>query len=148
MLYKTKLGEIPVEKEDIVNFESGLPGFEQWRRYALISLPETEPIQWLISLDNSAITFPVLDPWLVKKEYAFDISQETIEFLDIRDREKILIVNIVRIPKDDPTELTINLLAPLVINLENRRGMQLILDRNDYSLRHAIRPELNKNRIP
>lgn len=67
MLYKTKLGEIPVEKEDIVNFESGLPGFEQWRRYALISLPETEPIQWLISLDNSAITFPVLDPWLVKK---------------------------------------------------------------------------------
>jgi flagellar assembly factor FliW len=144
MLFSTKLGKIEVEKSEIVNFDTGIPGFENWRQFALILLPETQPIQWLISLENMEIAFPVIDPWLVKKDYSFDISQEVVDRLDIRDKEKILVITMVRIPQDNPLEMTVNLLAPVIINTENRQAIQLVLDRSDYSLRHHIRDEIRK----
>jgi flagellar assembly factor FliW len=90
------------------------------------------------------IAFPVIDPWLVKKDYSFDISQEVVDRLDIRDKEKILVITMVRIPQDNPLEMTVNLLAPVIINTENRQAIQLVLDRSDYSLRHHIRDEIRK----
>ena len=139
MVFSTRLGKIEIEESEVLTFETGIPGFEAWHKYALVMLPETLPVQWLISVESMEIAFPVLDPWLVKKDYAFDISQDVIDRLDIKDRDKILVTNMVRIPQDNPQEMTINLLAPIIINTENRKAIQLVLDRSDYSLRHLIR---------
>ena len=144
MIFSTRLGKIEVDEAEVLTFEAGIPGFEPWHWYALIMLPETQPVQWLISLESMEIAFPVLDPWLVKKDYAFDISQDVVDRLDIKNREKILVTNMVRIPQNNPQEMTINLLAPIIVNTENRKAMQLVLDRSDYSLRHMIREEANK----
>ena len=145
MIFSTRLGKMEVEETEVLTFEAGILGFERWHQYALIILPETLPVQWLISLESMEIAFPVIDPWLVKKDYAFDISQEVVERLDIKNRDKILVTNMVRIPQINPHEMTINLLAPIIVNTENRKAMQLVLDRSDYGLRHLIREEPNQS---
>ncbi|HPE67909.1 MAG TPA: flagellar assembly protein FliW [Thermotogota bacterium] len=146
MKFRTRLGEIEISEEHTLFFPKGLPGFENLHRFALYTLPETNPIQWLISLDDALISFPVIDPWLIRSDYAVDIPPVVLESLAIRSREKVLIVNMIRIPQDDPRSMTINLLAPILVNLENRQAMQMIMENSDYDLRHPVHEELERSK--
>ncbi|SRR6056297_3476529 len=146
MKIKTNVGELDVLDEDILVFNRGLPGFEELRRFALIALNETHPIQWLVSLENETISLPVMDPWLVRKDYDLNIPKDLLEFLGIEDKEKILVLGIVRIPGTNPQDLTINLAAPVIINLENNQGIQYIPQKSRYNLRHSIKEEMKRSK--
>ena len=66
MTIQTNVGEITVEEKDIVVFKQGLPGFERLRKFAVIALEDTRPIQWLVSLEDKEVSLPVIDPWMVR----------------------------------------------------------------------------------
>jgi len=146
MKYKTKIGEVEIIETDIVLFEKGIPGFEHLKKFAIFSVEDTAPIQWLLSVEDSNTALPVLDPWLVRKDYFFDVPKETINLLDIKNRERLLTCCIVRIPSDDSEEITVNLTAPIIINLDNSKGTQLILDIPEYDLRHSLIKEIERSK--
>ncbi|ANQ53360.1 flagellar assembly protein FliW [Thermosipho affectus] len=138
MKYKTKLGELDIEEKEVILFENGLPGFEHLRKFSVISLKDTLPIMWLVSLEDENVAFPIMDPWLVYKDYEFEISSEDVKELEIKDRERVAVWVILTIPHGNPKETTVNLLAPVVINLENGKGKQIILDVDKYSTKHKL----------
>ncbi len=136
MKHKTKLGILEIEEEEIIEFKNGLPGFEDLRKFSLISRADTEPIKWLISLEDEKIALPVIDPWLIVENYSLNLDDETVEKLGNPQAGRILILAVIDL---HPENVSVNLAAPIIINLDKATGIQMIMDDTRYSVKHPLK---------
>jgi flagellar assembly factor FliW len=135
-VYETRLGKFEIKDNEIVTFPQGIPGFEHLRRFAVVSFEETKPICWLVSLEDETVALPIIDPWLIENEYEVELSEDEMKILQVNDPSDVIIWSVVTIPNGKPEQTTVNLKAPIVINLKSGLGMQIILDK--YDLKHPI----------
>lgn len=120
-----------------VRLPTGLLGFEQIKDYALATNPEEQPFMWLRVLDNSALAFVVIDPFIIKPDYLPDIPPADVDFLQLKKPEDALLLGIVTL--NEGRQPTINLKAPVVLNRHTRIGKQVIIaNANNYSVKHAL----------
>jgi len=133
-LTTTNFGEIDIDESALINFEEGIPGFENVRRFALLQDDEMI-VDWLQGIDED-IAFPVINPFAVKEDYEFKIPEGDINKLKIDRHEDILIYSIVVIP-EDIKDIRTNLQAPIIINAKEKLGKQIILD-DRYPLRYEF----------
>ncbi len=136
-------GEVEIDEKKILTFEKGLPGLEEDKRYVLLSNEDSRPVSWLQSLDNREISLPVMDPFLVCPDYSFDISQNDVEALSIEEIKDVYVLSILVIPKN-VNAMTINLSAPIIINVRNSKGCQIVLDDRKYRVRVPVSELLKK----
>ncbi|HZX20760.1 MAG TPA: flagellar assembly protein FliW [Clostridia bacterium] len=146
MILKTKhFGKIEIREQDIINFADGIPGFEKLSQYVIIENPEEDiPFRWLQCIDDSSLAFVIIDPFVFKNDYEFDMPQNAIEKLHIKSHKDINIYTIVVVP-EDIKEMTANLAAPIVINTANKKGKQVFLEDDRYHRRHLILEEIKKS---
>lgn len=130
-------GEVEISDQKILHFPEGLPGLEDEQRFALLTVGDGQPINWLQSLDHEEIALPVLDPFVVNPSYAFDVRQEDIDFLEISEMKDVYILSVLVIPSN-VDDMTINLSAPIIINVVNNRGRQICLDDKQYRVRTPV----------
>lgn len=132
------LGEIEIVEQDILTFEQGLLGLEDYKKFVLLPIDESLPLVLLQSVDQMEVGFVVAYPFAFKKDYGFDISDEDRKQLQIEKEEDALTYTIVTM-KETLQDSTINLLAPLIINLDKKLGKQIILqDNKTYPLRYPM----------
>ncbi|WP_206528058.1 flagellar assembly protein FliW [Marinitoga sp. 38H-ov] len=143
--YNTKFGELELTDNEIIFFENGIPGFENLKKFYIYFSKDTFPIQWLLSLENSDISFPIIDPLLVRVDYSFDLPKDLVNYLSIEKPEDVSIFVIMTIPHGDPENITVNLKAPLVISKNNNKGIQFILDSDEYHLKHNVKDEIKRS---
>lgn len=129
------LGQVEVEKEQLITFEEGIPGFPEEKQFVLIPFGENTPFIILQSTNTVQTGFVLAFPYLFKADYAFDLSDEDVEALSIEKQEDIITYAIVTL-KDTLPNSTINLLAPIVINTKKQQGKQIILKDNHQELLH------------
>ncbi len=134
-------GLVSYNEEDVIYFDDGIPGFEGLKSFILLSVDEYTPFKWLQSIDDTNIAFVIIDPKAIVKDYKVELDEETVKLLDIKDLNHILVFAIVVIP-DEIEKMTANLKAPIIINAENNKGMQILLDNDDYMIKHPILKEL------
>ena len=134
-------GLVSYNEEDVLHFDDGIPGFEGLRSFILLSVDEYTPFKWLQSLDDTDIAFVIIDPKVVVKDYKVEINEEAIRLLDIKDINHLLVFAIVVIP-EEIEKMTANLKAPIIINAENNKAMQILLDNDEYMIKHPILKEL------
>ncbi|KGG79982.1 flagellar assembly protein FliW [Caloranaerobacter azorensis H53214] len=146
MLLNTKhFGQIEIDEDSIITFPDGLLAFEEQKRFVIINNPDEEiPFKWLQSIDNPDLAFVIINPFLFKKDYEFDIPQSVVDRLDIEREKDVLVYSIVVVP-EDITKMTANLAGPIIINLKNRLAKQIILDDKRYTTKHLILEELGKS---
>ncbi|MEW6041524.1 MAG: flagellar assembly protein FliW [Elusimicrobiota bacterium] len=125
------------QKEDIIFFNNGIPGFDNYKRYVLASVEEQKPFEWLICVDNKDIRFVVINPLLFKSDYDPKIDKSQIEDLEIKGKDDLLIFVIVTLAKKI-LESTANLMGPLFINVKKKVGKQIIVDDERYCTRERI----------
>ncbi len=144
MLLQTKyFGRLNVEDSDIYGFRRGLLGFEDVNRFILIDNEEEgSPFKWLQGLDGPKPAFVIIDPFAVRKDYEIKLNDELLKELDIKDPSDVVIYCIVVVP-EDINNMTVNLQAPLIINIRENRGRQVVLDTDMYGVRHYILEELH-----
>ncbi|MGQ9855852.1 MAG: flagellar assembly protein FliW [Fervidobacterium sp.] len=135
-VYKTRLGEFDINDDEIITFPSGIPGFENLRKFFILSLQETAPISWLVSIEDEQVSFPIIDPWIVKEDYEIELSQQEVAELEVEDPSELIIWCIVTIPLGKPQEATVNLKAPIVVNVKKAKGIQAILE--NYDMRYPL----------
>lgn len=124
---------IEVSEEQIFAFEPGLGGFEELRRYALI--PEDDsPIEWLQSLDDPDVAFALIEPFTVRADYAFELSDADIEALGMHEPQDALVRCVLTL-HEDATKITANMLAPLILCRRTHLARQVIVQSSDYPLR-------------
>jgi flagellar assembly factor FliW len=139
-LETARFGVIDVDNDTIIHFPLGLLGFERYQRYILIDSDEAEPMRWLQCVDDGALAFLVVEPGLFFADYAPPLSRDDRDFLQLADGEDYILACLVVIP-DDPLQMTINLMGPLVLNADKRLGKQVVLHDSAYSTRQRLIPD-------
>ncbi|ETT87874.1 flagellar assembly protein FliW [Viridibacillus sp. FSL R5-0477] len=139
MNIKTKfLGSVEIKEEDIIKFEEGIPGFEGAKKFIILPLEKESPFAILQSIEQVEVGFVVAFPFLFKKNYAFDLPKSDKVSLKAEVESDIVTYSIVTL-KDPFDSSTLNLLAPVLINIKEKIGKQIVLQENgEYALRHPI----------
>lgn len=132
------LGDVTITQEQIFQFETGIPGFADAKQFVLLPIESDITLATLQCVTEPAIGFIVAYPFAFKTDYAFDLTESDKEELQLEKEEDALVYSIITL-KETFEASTMNLLAPIVLNKETKRGKQLILQSGDrYPLRHPI----------
>ena len=79
----TRFGTIEVPDDIVLTFEQGMIGFPDLRRYAIIKQREDSVFMWLHSLDDGALAFPVVLPWVFYWDYEVDLSDADMSAIGV-----------------------------------------------------------------
>ena len=146
MKYETaRFGSLEIQGQDILVFPDALYGFDQEKEFALLPLDPTieSPMEWLQSLTSRELAFIVTDPFLFIPEYKMVLSDSEQTQLGIESMESVVVRVIVTIPKVH-TEMTANLVAPIVINQKKGLAKQVVLTNAEYDTKHSLMSKKNK----
>jgi len=133
-------GQIDLEDSKVINFDGGLFGFEEYKKFALIfnnEAKERPSISWLQSVDEQALALPVMIPTIVKPDYNPVVEDEALETLGDWNEENISVLVTVTVP-ENLTDMTTNLKAPIIINTDTMKGVQTVVENPDYEIRYKI----------
>jgi len=115
-----------------MEFEVKLPllGFEEVTKMELIMIDD---VFMKLQAKNEAEhpTFTLVNPYALR-EYKFDIPDSVIEALELKDDANVSILNIV-VVQDPITSSTVNFIAPIIFNTDNKTMVQVILDTAKYN---------------
>ena len=149
MIVKTKIfGEIEVDESRFINFEDGILGFPDLKRFMLIHDEESggaNLISWMQSIDEPGFAMPVLDPLKVCPEYNPEVEDELLNSLGDIDGDDILVLTTVTVPPEIE-KMTSNLRAPFIINTANLKACQIILEDEKYLIKYPIYDVLKGNK--
>lgn len=129
-------GPLDVPEEQVYHFPKGIPGFENHSRFAVIDVAEG-PFSYLQSLQESHISLLMTDPFVFYPNYEFELPESIVEEMELNSA---LTIRCIVTLNEKAEKSTINLLAPLVFNLENKSGRQVILHASEYQSRHLLWP--------
>ena len=134
-----RFGSVEIQDKDVLMFPDALYGFDQEKEFILLPLdPKIEsPMEWLQSMKTRELAFIVTDPFLFVPGYEMVLSDSERTQLEIESTESVIVRVIVTIPKVH-TEMTANLVAPLVINQKNRLAKQVVLTNAEYDTKHSL----------
>ena len=142
----SRFGILDIPDNEIIQFSDGLYGFEKETEFALLPFnPNVEsPMEWMQSLKSSHLAFVLTDPYLYLQDYKLKLSEEDKKLVQLEDEEPFLTRAIVTIP-ENYLEMTVNLIAPLIINKDKGVAKQFVLTSMDYDTRHYLLPEEMRN---
>ena len=133
-------GEIDIADEKIITFENGIIGFPELKRFALLHDEEkgtNAGIRFLQSLDEPAFAMPVMDPLIVKPDYDPQVDDELLASAGNITADNILVLVTATIPAD-LTKMSVNLQGPFIINVEEHKACQIIVENGDYPVKFPI----------
>ena len=135
-------GRIAFEPADTIEFPRGLPGFEQRRRFVAIRQEPAAPLVFLQSLEDPGLCFITAPVLTVDSRYKLKLTDEDREVAGLasvrrpRIGKDVWVLAVVTVRE---TGTTVNLLAPLVINVRSLRAVQAVMRDSAYSHQHALR---------
>ena len=137
-------GELEYSPEAAFQFAAGIPGFEDQTAFVFLDQPHNHPLVFMQSLSQPDLCFIAVPVFVADPRYKVNLSPEDRESLklssplDPRIGVDVLCLALVTVREDaDPT---VNMASPIVLNLENRMGIQSIQERSPYSMQHPLSP--------
>ncbi len=145
MVIKTRIfGEVTIDDEKMINFPNGIVGFPELTDFALIHDAEKGNqggIRWLQSVQEPNFAMPVVDPLVIRTDYNPSVDDELLKV--IGDGDELLVLVTITVPSD-LKKMSINLKAPLVVNVETKKAVQVILE-DDFPVKFQIYDILKAN---
>jgi len=121
-----------------INFPAGLPGFPNAHRFELAPWgPAGSPFLMLTSADDPEVGFVVVPPWVFYPDYEFELDNGTAERLNLSKAEDAVVFAVVTL-RDVPSDSTLNLLGPIVVNRFTHEAAQVVLPSAGYSVRAPL----------
>lgn len=128
----SRFGPVDVESTRVLNFPKGILGFPAYTRYVLLETGEDSSFWWLQSVDAADLAFVVTDPTLFVPTYRVPIRHEQVSEMGLSSLDEAQVLVIVN--KRGHT-LTGNLQGPLIVNMNDLTGVQLVLSDRRYTTR-------------
>ena len=110
-------------------FEKGIPGFESYNYFNVSAIEGNERFY--------NIGFVSISPFEIKTDYEIDLDDEFVKELDIKEEKDVLVLCLITLGKT-LEDSTANLKAPIIINIKNNRGKQLILQDDKYKIKEPL----------
>jgi len=117
----------------VIELVHPMPGFPVERRFTLVQLDDDGTLCALKSLDREGLEFLVVPPGSFYPAYEPVIDDEIVADLGIERVDDVLVLGIVHAGQD-LASTTINLRAPLVVNIATRRAAQVVLEDVELSV--------------
>ena len=127
-MMEEKGSSFPFEKEELISFEEGLFGFENYKR--LLPLPLTEDsdaVLIVLSVEDESLSFVIMNPFLLVSNYAPRLPEDIYKKLEAED-EADLSYYVICVVGDSPEDSTVNFKCPIVVNTASRKAVQVILE--------------------
>ena len=118
-------------------FEKGIPGFEDYKYFNVNVIKDNEKFYSIVSKEDDNIGFISISPFEIKKDYEIDLDDEFVNELDIKSEKDVLVLCLITLGKT-LKDSTANLKAPIIINVKNNRGRQLILQDDKYKIKESL----------
>ncbi|HTS28184.1 MAG TPA: flagellar assembly protein FliW [Bryobacteraceae bacterium] len=137
----TKFGRISYDSGEAIDFPRGLPGFEDRRGFVALQFEDTAPLVFLQSLEVPDLCFVTMPVLAVDPSYKLQVSCEDLEEVGLstlsqpRIGKDLLCLAVLSLRESGPTA---NLLAPVVVNLENLKAVQAVAPESGYSHQHPL----------
>src|SRR5438105_3887673 len=119
----TRFGTVEIEADDIIHFPNGMLGLEDCRHWVLLADAENDALGWLQSTARADVALAVVSPRRFQAEYQVRVSRSELAPLalkEVKDAKVLVIVG------KSERGITLNLKAPLVINVSQRVGRQVV----------------------
>lgn len=131
-------GTISYDPKDILDFPNGLFGFEKETRFLLLPFAGSQGnMLCLQSVAASSPAFILMNPFSLKGDYAPVLSQEELKLMGVSNSQE-LCYYVMCVAREPVGESTVNLRCPVVVNPDLNRGCQVILDTQEYHMRHRL----------
>lgn len=136
-------GECEYDTQDVFSFPSGLPGFEDQHSFIFLKVPDSEPLMFLQSLTEHTLCFILLPVRAIVPDFAIELTSEERHELRLpagiqpQIGTDILCGALIcaAAAGDAPTA---NMVAPIVVNLKDKVGIQVIQGGSQYTCRHPL----------
>ncbi len=131
----SRFGQLNVDEQRLISFPEGILGFPRQQEYALVQTGRESGFYWLQSVDTADLAFVVCDPRLFVGDYQVPVKLDELAGIGLiraADAQVFVIVNKVG------DTLTGNFQGPLVINVVNRHGRQVVLSDRRYATRQPL----------
>lgn len=123
--------------EDVIMFKKGLPGFKELKKFIILPFEGNEAFSILHSLEDTEVGLILVSPFTIASDYEFKISDTHIKELEIGNPEEVLVLTTVTL-SSNVENMTTNLKAPIIINIKENLGEQLILDNDKYKIKEPL----------
>lgn len=130
-------GAITYDLEEVIKFEKSIPGFEGMNNFIIKDADEEGPFKILQSIDDVNIGFVLISPFDLEESYEIKLTDELIDRLRIKDSSDVVLYSLVTL-SSKVENITVNLRAPLVINIKDKKGEQFIVDKEIYKTKHPL----------
>lgn len=133
MTINTRLfGEVTVDEEKKITFPGGIIGFPDLQNFVLVHDEEKADggIRWLQSVEEPTFAMPVIDPLMVCADYNPQVDDSFIKKIGEIKEDGLLVLTTITVPSD-VKNMTVNLKAPFIINVEANKACQVIVEEYD-----------------
>ncbi|MEH6940749.1 flagellar assembly protein FliW [Bacillus sp. JJ722] len=128
---------IEVDEQDLWYFPNGVPGFVEEKKFVLYPLANNEVFSILQSVSHREVAFIVTNPFVFFQDYDFTLDDNVISLLELENRNDVLPLVILTLGDSLETS-TANLQAPIILNMKNHQGKQVILHESPYRTKHIL----------
>jgi flagellar assembly factor FliW len=132
-----RFGACSFSSSDVMEFPWGLPGFVNLLRWLALTVESQSSFVWLQSIDDPAVALPTIDPYFVFESYDPKLPAYAVDALAITGPTDLVLLCVV-VASHEGKELSVNLLAPIVMNLRTRKARQVPLENSGYSAREPL----------
>ncbi|KTE92023.1 flagellar assembly protein FliW [Desulfitobacterium hafniense] len=143
----TRFGTLEVAPEQVIRFPHGIPGFLDEKAFVHLPHGEDSPFSFLQSTAEADLSFLLVDPFPFIPDYEFVLDDEPASELAVSEENPPQVFLIATV-KEKISDMTVNLLAPIVVNKVKGIGRQIILDKTEYSIRYKLFPEVQASETP
>ena len=142
---ETRFGCFVFTPANRFHFAQGLVGFSQLRQFGLGNFPDPNLADFnlLQSLDDSSLTFIVHPLPLEGGPIASPDVEECFSVCNLSLSHGHLLSIVTIQPTGDGIQLSINLRAPILLDVSRMRGRQFVLSNNDYPVRCPLQRKLS-----
>lgn len=121
----TRLGRRKIDPEKVIHFPRGLAGFEAEHDFTLLPLRPDAPLLILQSMTRPEVGLLVADPYSFLSSYPVMLGEAEQKLLKLEKSEDSAVLVTVSIPAGKPEDAVLNLTGPIVINYQERLGLQV-----------------------
>ncbi|ACA46736.1 flagellar assembly protein FliW [Clostridium botulinum] len=130
-------GCIEYEEKDVIYFEKGIPGFEELKKFIIFPVEDNDVFSVFHSIEKEDMGIIVISPFNIEKDYEIQLEEEQRKKLELQNEKDALVLNTVTL-NSDIDKITVNLRAPIIINIKEKIGEQIIINSDKYKVKHPL----------
>lgn len=133
---QTRFGPVEYDPDQTIFFVQGMLGFEHLKHFVLVSAGENEFLFGLQSVEDTSVAFLLVEPGYYFPDYTCPLNAQQKALLGSDPEAELVVLCTITLHQDQ--SITLNLAAPVILDLKNKQAMQIVLEEGGYSSREPL----------